>query len=79
MGVKYLIQQNLEILAEIYKTTQPAVAVTYLQKAGELKDSIFNENTCRIKENYAAMYESTQKQDTIKKQEALRSIHKMVL
>jgi len=78
MGVKYLIQQNLEILAEIYKTTQPTVAVTYLQKAGELKDSIFNENTCRIKENYAAMYESTQKQDTIKKQEALLSIHKMV-
>ena len=68
-GVKYLMQLNCERLAELDKEMRPADALEYLQKAYALKDSIHNEHTNRLKENYAAMYELAQKQDTINKQD----------
>lgn len=69
-GVKYLMQLNCERLAELDKEMRPADALEYLQKAYALKDSIHNEHTNRLKENYAAMYELAQKQETINKQDA---------
>lgn len=68
-GVKYLMQLNCERLAELDKEMRPADALEYLQKAYALKDSIHNEHTNRLKENYAAMYELAQKQETINKQD----------
>ncbi len=68
-GVKYLMQLNCERLAELDKEMRPADALEYLQKAYALKDSIHDEHTNRLKENYAAMYELAQKQDTINKQD----------
>lgn len=77
--VKYLMLQDLEKLAELYKTKKPEVAVKYMQQANALKDSIYNEQTNRLKENYATMYKSSQKQETIKKQESQLEMHRMVL
>ncbi|MDD7317301.1 MAG: response regulator [Prevotella sp.] len=78
MNLKYLMQQNLEMLAGVYKDSDPRLAVAYLQTAGTLKDSIHSERTCNMKENYAALYESIQKQNTINKQQAQLSVHKML-
>ena len=79
MGVRYLLLQDLEILADIYKTQQPVLAVSYMQQANTLKDSIYTDRTNELKENYAAQYEVAKKQNTIEEQEAMLTIHKVVI
>lgn len=70
MGVRYILQQDLETLADIYKTQQPALAVSYMQQANALKDSIYNDRTNELKEHYAAMFEVAKQQDTIEEQKS---------
>ena len=79
MGVRYLLLQDLETLADIYKTQQPTLAVSYMQQANALKDSIFNDRTNELKENYAAIYEMANKQGTIEKQQSQLYSHKIVM
>jgi len=79
MGVRYLLLQDLEILADIYKTQQPVLAVSYMQQANALKDSIYNDRTSELKENFAAKYEMAKKQDTIEEQKAMLTNHKIVI
>lgn len=79
MGVRYVLLQNLETLADIYKTQQPMLAVSYMQQANALKDSIYNDRTNELKENYAAKYEVARKQDTIEEQKEQLFNHKLVI
>ena len=68
-GNKYLQYQITEKLYELYKESDKSQALSWLEQAVNLKESLWNEHTDELLRDYQARYESMEKSATIEKQQ----------
>lgn len=79
-GNKYLLRLAYDKLVELYGLDRPDLALKYMEKSVQLKDSLYTEKTNRLLSDYQVRYETAKKEATIQQQESqLKEHHYMLL
>jgi signal transduction histidine kinase len=79
IGNKYLLRLVYEKLYRLYRPDRPALALEYMEKFSQLKDSLYTEKTNRLLSDYQVKYETAKKDATIHRQELQLKEHRYML
>ena len=78
-GNKYLLRLAYEKLVELYGPDRPDLALKYMEKSVQLKDSLYTAETNRLLSDYQVRYETAKKEATIQQQESQLKEHRYML
>lgn len=69
VGNRYILQSAYEGLYKAYKPLDAGRSLGYLEKSAALKDSLYSERTNQLLSDYQVKYDTSQKEQTIRRQE----------
>ena len=78
IGFRLVMMQTSEMLADLFRPSNPDKAMEYMSRASALKDSIYTEKTNQLTSSFAAKQNMMEKNHTIEQQQQRLKTHRLV-
>lgn len=78
IGFRMVMMQTSEMLADLFRDSNPTKAMEYLTRASALKDSLYTEKTNQLASSYAAQQNMMEKNHTIEQQQVRLKTHRLI-